>query len=156
MTETSPIYKNLSEIVAQLEWCGYECEAGPLTHNTAFIALKEMAAQGEFVPEPLQLHIKNQLGNNLAIEFCCGADKECVLQPEEETVIEIAEDVCMYLDSVHGKDTKLHAAAPSLLHACKTVLPWLKEIPCDDPDDSPLISELESAIRNAEGKPCGG
>jgi hypothetical protein len=31
----------LKEIVKQLESCGYECEAGPLRNNTAFIALKE-------------------------------------------------------------------------------------------------------------------
>lgn len=33
----------LLEIVAQLESCKYECEAGPLEMNTAFIALKEAA-----------------------------------------------------------------------------------------------------------------
>jgi len=36
-------YKTLTEIVDQLEWCGYECIAGPLENNTAFIALKEMS-----------------------------------------------------------------------------------------------------------------
>lgn len=34
----------LRGIVSQLESCDYECEAGPLELNTAFLALKEMAA----------------------------------------------------------------------------------------------------------------
>lgn len=34
---------SLAEIVAQLEACGYRCEAGPLELNTAFIALKQRA-----------------------------------------------------------------------------------------------------------------
>lgn len=46
-----------------------------------------------------QIHVKNQLNNGLAIEFCCG-DKEYKLGPEEETVIEVNEDVCMYFDVV--------------------------------------------------------
>lgn len=33
----------LTAIVEQLEKCKYECEAGPLRLNTAFITLKEMA-----------------------------------------------------------------------------------------------------------------
>lgn len=33
----------LQEIVKQLEWCGYECEAGTLVTNVAFISLKELA-----------------------------------------------------------------------------------------------------------------
>lgn len=33
----------LKEIVEQLESCGYECEAGKLEFNVAFIALKKMA-----------------------------------------------------------------------------------------------------------------
>ena len=33
----------LSEIVKQLEWCEYECEASYLKNNVAFIKLKEMA-----------------------------------------------------------------------------------------------------------------
>jgi hypothetical protein len=32
----------LAEIVTQLESCEFECEAGSLTHNVAFIALKNM------------------------------------------------------------------------------------------------------------------
>jgi len=32
----------LSEIVEQLEFCGYECEGGPLKNNVAFIELKNM------------------------------------------------------------------------------------------------------------------
>jgi len=37
----------LSQIVKQLESCGYNCEAGPLENNTAFIALKELAKTQE-------------------------------------------------------------------------------------------------------------
>ena len=33
----------LSEIVTQLHSCDYECEAGLLTRNVAFIALEQMA-----------------------------------------------------------------------------------------------------------------
>jgi hypothetical protein len=32
----------LKEIIYQLEMCRFECEAGPLEMNEAFIALKEM------------------------------------------------------------------------------------------------------------------
>lgn len=32
---------NLKEIVEQLESCNYECEAGPLENNVAFIELKK-------------------------------------------------------------------------------------------------------------------
>ena len=42
----------LKEIVAQLEWCNYECEAGPLTNNAAFIALKEMANNPDVLSFP--------------------------------------------------------------------------------------------------------
>lgn len=37
----------LSEIVDQLESCGYTCEAGPLSHNVAFIELKRIASEQE-------------------------------------------------------------------------------------------------------------
>lgn len=37
----------LNEIVEQLEKCGFECEAGTLENNTAFIALKELAESEE-------------------------------------------------------------------------------------------------------------
>lgn len=37
----------LKEIVEQLESCGFECVAGPLENNTAFIALKELAESEE-------------------------------------------------------------------------------------------------------------
>ncbi len=40
---------NLNEIVEQLERCGFECEAGPLENNTAFIALKELAESEDFL-----------------------------------------------------------------------------------------------------------
>lgn len=33
----------LKAIVKQLEMCNFECEAGPLRLNTAFISLQEMA-----------------------------------------------------------------------------------------------------------------
>ena len=36
----------LKEIVAQLEACHYECQAGPLEMNVAFVNLKKMA-EGE-------------------------------------------------------------------------------------------------------------
>lgn len=36
---------NLKQIVEQLESCNYECEAGPLVNNVAFIALKEKAKE---------------------------------------------------------------------------------------------------------------
>ncbi|KAA0941611.1 hypothetical protein FQ087_20865 [Sporosarcina sp. ANT_H38] len=38
---------NLKEIVEQLQKCGFECEAGPLENNTAFIELKELADSEE-------------------------------------------------------------------------------------------------------------
>ncbi len=47
----------------------------------------------------MKLHIKNQLNNGLEIEFCCG-DKEYQLKNDEETIIEIEEDDCMYFDIV--------------------------------------------------------
>ena len=36
-------YYALKGIVEQLESCNYECEAGPLERNTAFLALRELA-----------------------------------------------------------------------------------------------------------------
>ena len=36
-------FNTLQKIVSQLEWCGYECEAGSLNNNVAFLALKRMA-----------------------------------------------------------------------------------------------------------------
>jgi hypothetical protein len=33
----------LKEIVEQLRSCGFECEAGPLENNVAFIALEKRA-----------------------------------------------------------------------------------------------------------------
>jgi len=47
----------------------------------------------------MQLFIKNQLNDGLAIEFCCGK-KEYELKHDEEVTIEIKEDVCMYFDIV--------------------------------------------------------
>jgi hypothetical protein len=35
----------LDQIVAQLESCGYTCEAGSLIDNMAFVALKELSEQ---------------------------------------------------------------------------------------------------------------
>lgn len=37
--------EKLKEIVEQLESCKYECQAGPLENNVAFIELKELAEQ---------------------------------------------------------------------------------------------------------------
>jgi chromosome segregation ATPase len=53
---------------------------------------KERQLQAEAA---VMLHIKNQLHE--AVEFSCGQE-EATLQPEEETVFEITEDVCIYLD----------------------------------------------------------
>lgn len=47
----------------------------------------------------MQLFIKNQPNNGLAIEFCCG-EKEYELSHDEEVIIDIEEDVCMYFDVV--------------------------------------------------------
>lgn len=33
----------LIEIIEQLRLCGYECEAGPLENNVAFIELEKMS-----------------------------------------------------------------------------------------------------------------
>lgn len=41
--ETKPVYDTITDIVNQLESCGYTCEGGPLEMNMAFIALKKMA-----------------------------------------------------------------------------------------------------------------
>lgn len=35
--------QELKDIVKQLEWCNYECEAGPLVNNVKFQRLKEIA-----------------------------------------------------------------------------------------------------------------
>lgn len=37
---------NLADIVKQLDACDFECEAGPLRNNVAFLTLKEMAGIG--------------------------------------------------------------------------------------------------------------
>lgn len=46
-----------------------------------------------------QIHIKNQLNNELTIEFCI-ADQEYTLAHEEKAIIDVIEDVNMYLDIV--------------------------------------------------------
>lgn len=46
---------NLPEIVKQLESCRYECEAGLLVNNTAFIELQRMAAE-----KPALVHSLNE------------------------------------------------------------------------------------------------
>lgn len=38
-----PVYNTITDIVNQLESCGYTCEGGPLEMNLAFIALKKIA-----------------------------------------------------------------------------------------------------------------
>ena len=45
----------------------------------------------------MKLHIKNQLNDGLAIEFCCG-QKEYTLAPEEEVTVEVNDEDCMYFD----------------------------------------------------------
>jgi hypothetical protein len=46
---------NLKEIVEQLKSCGYQCEAGDLEHNEAFIALAQKAnARGTTLEKYLQ------------------------------------------------------------------------------------------------------
>ncbi|MED4411023.1 MULTISPECIES: hypothetical protein [Bacillus subtilis group] len=35
----------LSEIVDQLKACGFECEAGPLENNVAFVELEKIAKE---------------------------------------------------------------------------------------------------------------
>lgn len=47
-----------------------------------------------------QIYVKNQLNDGLTIEFCCG-EKEYLLGPNEEKVIAIEEDVCVYFDVVY-------------------------------------------------------
>lgn len=42
---------NIQEIVKQLEWCGYTCEAGPLENNVAFIELKEIAGKDQLIKD---------------------------------------------------------------------------------------------------------
>ncbi len=39
----------LTDIVTQLRSCCYECEAGLLTNNTAFVALEEMARAEQMI-----------------------------------------------------------------------------------------------------------
>ena len=41
------------EIVNQLNSCNYQCEAGPLGKNTAFIELEKMAQKNEEAPETI-------------------------------------------------------------------------------------------------------
>lgn len=48
----------------------------------------------------MEIHMKNQLNDGLTIEFCCG-DKEYCLEHDEEKIIEIEEDVCLYFDVVY-------------------------------------------------------
>lgn len=38
-----PKYSTITDIVEQLEFCGYTCEAGPLEKNIAFMRLKEIS-----------------------------------------------------------------------------------------------------------------
>lgn len=41
----------ISEIVEQLETCGYKCEAGPLENNVAFLELKQKAEDLDLFPD---------------------------------------------------------------------------------------------------------
>ena len=45
--EVNNLLAELPEIVRQLESCGYECQAGKLEMNTAFIRMKEVLAELE-------------------------------------------------------------------------------------------------------------
>ncbi len=45
----------------------------------------------------MKIFVKNQLNNGLSIEFCCG-DKEYYLDYDEEKVIDVEEDDCLYFD----------------------------------------------------------
>lgn len=42
------VQDELLKIIEQLEWCGYECQGGPLEMNTAFVRLKEIAHEDVF------------------------------------------------------------------------------------------------------------
>ena len=52
---------SIQEIVNQLEACNYECEAGPLENNTAFIELKKRAQFEASFMKILDQHTKEQL-----------------------------------------------------------------------------------------------
>lgn len=58
-------YKTLQQIVDQLEWCNYECEAGMLKMNTAFIALKKMALEAEKPEEDAKVFLEVNLIDEL-------------------------------------------------------------------------------------------
>ncbi len=47
----------------------------------------------------MRIFVKNQLNDGLSIEFCCG-DKEYCLDYDEEKVIDVEEDDCLYFDVV--------------------------------------------------------
>lgn len=47
----------------------------------------------------MKIFVKNQLNNGLSIEFCCG-EKEYCLDYDEEKVIDVQEDDCLYFDIV--------------------------------------------------------
>lgn len=49
---------DLIEIVKEIEKCGFECEAGPITNNLAFIELKNIARQTEELLTPMQPFIR--------------------------------------------------------------------------------------------------
>ena len=46
----------------------------------------------------MKLNIKNE--NGLTVEFCCG-EKEYILKPDEEIAIEVNDEDCMYIDTIH-------------------------------------------------------
>ena len=47
----------------------------------------------------MRIFVKNQLNNGQSIEFCCG-EKEYCLEYDEEKVVDIEEDDCLYFDVV--------------------------------------------------------
>src|SRR5688572_261964 len=73
----SEFENNLPAIIAQLESCGYECQAGPLGNNTAFIELKEIAANKipmtakqlkDYLDKSIR-HWRKQAGNQKALYY---------------------------------------------------------------------------------------
>lgn len=39
------VWREIDDIIQQLEWCNYECEAGSLENNVAFQRLKQIVMQ---------------------------------------------------------------------------------------------------------------
>lgn len=68
---------NLKQIVEQLESCNFECEAGPLENNVAFIELKRMAefeSKIEELAEQLAPYMKNATNSPIKPTFSNNFD----------------------------------------------------------------------------------